>query len=212
MDQKVAHPAIRNRHPFGGGRAAAAQFGGDECFAGFLDHGVKHADRIKFEHHHRIGGSKGLHGGNAAGFLFLVFKDVDGSKGNEVQRLAAGMQIKDDVGFGHQMAQNVIGDFLCHRAVGLAGEAAVKVALVNRRCPRCIEECREVHGGQDDDAPMDFGGREFAGQFEQRYQSFVFVTVIAAGQKGGRSIAVANDRNRDHHSPPRGIVTRIGQF
>ena len=137
---------------------------------------------------------------------------MGGCERDEIKRLAAGMDIKNDIGLGHEITEDIIGDLLGDRAIGFAREGAVHVARINRGCPRCTAKCRIVHGRQNDHPTGYFTSGEGFCQFEQRYKAFIFVAMVAAGQKGGGAIAIADHGDRDHHGPPRGIITRIGKL
>jgi hypothetical protein len=71
----------------------------------------------------------------------------------EVQRLAAGMEVEHDIGERQRAALEIVGDLLGDRAVRPAGKAAVQVALVDRRGARAGPEGRIVHAGTMITAP-----------------------------------------------------------
>ena len=123
MDQEVAHPAPRDGDRAGGRRAAAAEFGGDEGLAERLDRGVEHADGVDLEQLHRIGRVEGAHRRDAARPPAPTGRPVRGGEGQEVERLAAGVEIEHDVGHRRQRAVEVVGDLLGGRAVGRARES-----------------------------------------------------------------------------------------
>ena len=56
---------------------------------------------------------------------------------------------------GHQLVLDEVGDLLRHLAVGVAGEGAVEVAVVDRRDPPARDGGGEVGRRQDDDAALD---------------------------------------------------------
>ena len=115
------------------------------------------------------------------------------------QRAAAGMQVDGDVGHRQQHRLDEMRDHLRRPAIGIAGEGAVEIALVDRRGAHAGHRRRVVGGGQDDDAALDVVGLEAPRQLHQRDLALVLVAVIAGDQQDGRTLAVldAGDRHRE---------------
>ena len=105
----------------------------------------------------------------------------------------------------------VPGDLLGHRSVGIAGEAPVQVAAIQRRGALSGDRCREVRGRQDDDPPLDPTRIEGAGEVAQRDLALVFIAVVAGDEQRGGTVAVAQHHDRDRDEPIGGVVDRVKQ-
>src|SRR4051794_7022701 len=105
----------------------------------------------------------------------------------------------------------IVGDLFRHRAVGPAWKAAVHIALIDRRRARARPEGRVIHRRHDDDSAHNISRVERTSEFVKRQRALILVSVIAARQECRRSLAVADDTNRDHHRTPGGVVAAVGQ-
>jgi hypothetical protein len=154
--QHVAQAALGDADRKGRGAAAAAELGSDEDLAAALSLGVEHAEGVEFQHDHGVGRVEGLHGRRAARLqVGGVRQAMAGRVGHELQRLAARVQVDDDVGQRQQCRGDVVGDLLGDGAVRRAGEQAVQVAAVDRRGALAGADRRVIHHRQQDDPAGD---------------------------------------------------------
>ena len=121
------------------------------------------------------------------------------------------MQVAHQVRQRHQIVLDVVGDLLRHRAVRVAGEAAVQVALVDRRGAPPGHRGGEVGGGQDDHTAPDARRVERFGQVAQRDLALVFVTVVAGHEQHGRAVAVPQHHDGDRDEAVGRAVHRMEQ-
>ena len=212
MSQDVVHASFGYGQRPRARAAAATQLGRNEGLAERLGRGVVHAGRVDFQEHQAVGGIEGLHGGDAARFLFLVLEDVGGCERQKIQGPAARVYVRHKVGERQQVALEVVGDLFGHRAVGPARKTAVKVAAVDRRAAAPGAKGRVVHGRHDYEPARDRLGGQGVRQVEERDRSLVLVAVIAACQERGRAVAVLDHRDRDHDRAPGGLIARMGQL
>jgi len=121
------------------------------------------------------------------------------SAGDVVQRTAAGMQIEGEIGAGQQFAFDVMRDLHGRRSVGIAGEAAVQIAVVDRRGAHPGHHRREIGRRQDDHPALDVARLQLAAQAHEGDLALVLVAVITGVQEHRRPLAVADhgDWDRD---------------
>jgi len=94
------------------------------------------------------------------------------------------VEIEDEIALRQQHALDVVGDLRGWAAIGIAREASVEVALVERRGAHSGHRRREVRRGQDDDTAADLGGLEAADELAERDLALVLVAVVACHQIG----------------------------
>ena len=108
---------------------AAAQFRRNEDFPHFLGGRFVHADTVDLEQHHGIGRIERLHRRHASFLLGLVGEPVSAGEGHEVECLATGMNIDDDIGHRQKRAREIVGDLLSDRAIRPAGKLRFMLPL-----------------------------------------------------------------------------------
>ncbi len=212
VDQEVAHAALADGQAGRGRGAAAAEFGGDEGLALGLHRGVVEPSGVELEHHHRVGRAEGYRTAQAGTLLLQIVEAMGGSEGHDIQGAATGVQVERDVAHRHQHAGEVVGDLAGHAAVGVAGEAAVEVATVQRRGALAGFRRRHVHHRHDDHPPVHITRLQTVGEFHQCGDALVLVTMVAAGEQRRRPFAVGDHGDRDHHRTPGGLVHRDRQL
>src|SRR6516164_6250264 len=105
----------------------------------------------------------------------------------------------------------VVGDLRGWAAIGIAREASVEVALVERRGAHSGHRRREVRRGQDDDTAADLGGLEAADELAERDLALVLVAVVACDQQDSRALAVLDGSDWDRNPAISRAVNRIRQ-
>ena len=211
MGQHPAHAALGDLQDIRHHRAAAAHLGQDRDHilarggggrGAVLGAGREHEADRRAEHFHQV----------IDLLAFLRRAALPAHHGRQiVQRGAAGMQIDQIVAIGQQHRFDVMRDDRRRRAIGVAGERAVEVALVDRRGAQPGMRGGIVRHRQDDDAALDVLGLERAGQFRQRHLAFVLVAMIARHQQHARTVAILDADHRDRQPAIGGAVHRMGQ-
>src|SRR5215469_9830829 len=121
------------------------------------------------------------------------------------------MEIEDEIALRQQHALDVVGDLRGWAAIGIAREAAVEVALVERRGAHSGHRRREVRRRQDDDPAADLGGLEAADELAERDLALVLVAVVARHQQDSRALAVLDGSDWDRNPAISRPVNRIRQ-
>jgi len=190
----------------GGDGFAAAKFGGDDEFAlafGFRGEEAGAGDvgieKTKL-------GEKCFRGGELGG----VIDHVRVGAGDEVETSSAGVEVDDDVGEGEEDRGKKVGEDFAGSALGVAGEAAVEVATVERGEARGSVGGGGIEGGDEDEAAGDIGGRELAPEVLNGDLTGVFVAVVAGEEEDGEAGAVCDDTEGDEEVGPTAEVVGIG--
>jgi hypothetical protein len=129
MDQHVAQSLARDGDRFRRRRAAAAEFRRHEHLALRLDRRVVHPDIVDLAHRHRIGRVERLHRRDAGVLLHRIVEDMRGRERQEVERLAAGMEVENDIGMRHEGVVEIVGDLLVTVPSGLPGKLRLRLPL-----------------------------------------------------------------------------------
>ena len=122
---------------------------------------------------------------------------LDQRAGHIHQRRPAGMQVAHHIGQRDQHVLDEEGDLLRHRPVGIAGEAAIQIALVDRRCPGARHCRRKIRHRQQDHPPLYPRRVQRLGQVAQRHLPLILVAMVARHEQGRRANAVFDHHDRD---------------
>ena len=125
-----------------------------------------------------------------------------------IHRMAGGVHVDRDVHMRQDHAVDEMRQHLRERAARIAREAAVHVAVVDRRQARVVEHRRDVDGRHHDDAALDRRRIERPREARDRDLALVFVAMDAAGEQDGRPVAVLHQDDRDLDRAPAGRVAR----
>ena len=204
----AAHAGLGHRHQLVRDRAAAAQLGVEIDDAPALGRRRQRA-RLALQGLHQAairraeGGDQRQRGGAPIGIVGpsrMSVRDV-------LQRAAAGMQVEAILAARQEHAFDVVRDHLGRRAVGIAREAAVEIAVVDRRDAAAGHDRGIVRGREHDQPTVEQRRIERAHQLHQRDLALVFVAMVAGDQQHRRAVAVGSDGDR-HRDPAIGRLVR----
>ena len=142
--QQVAHAALGDGDRGRGRRAAAAELGEQEHLAQLLDRGVEHAQAVELVDDDAERRAKRQHRRPGARHLIRILEHVHAAERQEVQGLAAGMEVDHGIAQRQDAPGHAVGDHLGDGAVPPAREGAVQIDLVERRHARAGEHGRQV--------------------------------------------------------------------
>ena len=176
----------------GRGRAAAAEFGGDEHLAHRPRRRCRTCRRRRSRASHRAGAPKAATAAKAARFLRLVRQAWAAAKGRKSSVLPPEWKSSTMSAQRQQVARGNSrrsSPSPCRPAGPGSERFILPLSIGEVRVPAA--KGRIVHAGHDDDPARDVLGLERAGEVEQRDRPLVLVAMVAAGEQRRRPLAAA---------------------
>ena len=106
------------------------------------------------------------------------------------------MKIKTVVEAGQQHMLDPVSQLRRDRALGVARESAVEVALVNRRGPQTGHGRREIDRGQNDQPALDVRWLQIADQVAEPNLALPLVAMVTSHHQDAGSFAILDARDR----------------